>query len=421
MKRRKGSRYYWRYKNYPTRTKESAMTPKWTKTKHANVLVRHERGCGAYEEKRCRCQPKYRAEIYDRETRRPAKSPTYTNVNEAIGWAADFRRGIDPVPSKTPIGATTVDEFMALFFAAMKAGTAMKSNGRRYSAKTCRDYEADYTRSVSPHAGHKAIDAMDTPAWQRVIEAIAATGQRDKNGEPIGEAYSAHSLGCLMSSVRAAYRWGTDPSNPLLKGGNVTRDLRVPTGEPKKNRKVAAPELVPVMLGTIKATDVRTAWAVMFYTGLRISEALALTWADVRGGWVRVDASKSENGRGRTVPIVPPLAAALDAWRAECGADIGPVFPARRRTRVSVRTTMSDETVRQGAYRDWRAAGVESVEPHEARHSFASMVVANRECSLEDLRGWLGHANIAQTAAYVHTLPGARQATAGDRLAASFA
>lgn len=393
------------------------MKPKWLPTKtNRRVFIRHERGCPAYEEKRCRCAPKYRGELWNSEKRRPDKSHAFDAYGEAESWVTDRRNGVEnPAPKPKPGQGMTNDAFMAMFFAAMKSGHARGKKQRRYAEKTTRDYEAIWKLHWSGHVGADFVDGMTTEAWQRAYVLVATTGARDRHGEQTGEPLSDHTLQCLLTPIRAAYRWATHPSRKLV-ASNPTRDMDVPAGERSKRKRVAPPEDVPRLLAALTDLPMRVFWGFAFYAGMRRAEILALDWADVGGGEIVVPESKTATGRERRIPIVPQLAAILTDYRKSMGAGafIGPILPGVRAFRLS------DETVYRRTRELWEAAGHTVYTPHEGRHTFASIAVANRDVSLADLQAWLGHASLEETAGYVQTLPGYRRESAANRLAASF-
>jgi integrase len=394
--------------------------PKWTPTPtNKRVFVKHERGCPKNDgSDRCRCTPKYRGELWNSETKRPDKqAPVVLTFGEAESWVTDRRRGVEhPAPVVKPVGqGMTADDFMAMFFAAMDSGDARGKGNRRYADKTRRDYKADWNVHWSPHVGATPIDDMDTLAWQRAFVLVAQMGAVNNKGERTKKAFSDHSLACLLTVVRAAYRWGTHPARRLVTS-NPTKEMDVPAGERKKRKRVIPPELVPAYLDALTDHPTRVFWGFAIYAGLRRFEILALDWADLVQGEIFVPVSKSYNGRERRIPIVPPLAAILAAYRKALGAGafIGPILPGPRAIRIS------DETIRNRTRKLWEAAGLTVHEPHEGRHTFASIAVSNRDVSLSELQEWLGHASLEETAGYVQTLPGYRRESAASRLAASF-
>lgn len=402
------------------------MAPKWQKTKHPSVFVWHAKGCPAYEEQRCRCAPKYRGEVWNRDTKKPDKSPRYSAVDEAVGWVADYRRGV-AAPPTTNHGGVSVAEFFEAFIAAAKVGTAHAKGGKRYAPRTLHGYEETFGHHVAPHVKGKTTGAMDAAAWQLVVDKIVTTGQRDRHGNPTGLPLADGSVATIMAGVRAAYKWGSAPSRRIVPS-NPLRDVQFPKGGQAKRKRVAPPETIPALLEALRSfkphrgkttnPSVRVAWAIMFYAGLRISEVVALDWPDVdlAGGYITVGKSKSEAGTFRSIPIAAPLAAILTDWKRERGGFvIGPVLPGSDGgLRVHVNTVSS------AAAKRWKDCGMASYSPHEARHTFASVVIANRDVSLADLQEWLGHASLETTAIYVKTLPGWRRENAQARISGAF-
>jgi integrase len=69
----------------------------------------------------------------------------------------------------------------------------------------------------------------------------------------------------------------------------------------------------------------------------------------------------------------------------------------------------------------WKAAGLDPLTPHEARHTYASLMIA-AGVNAKTLSTFMGHAAIAITIdQYGHLFPGAEQEAAAllDRLLAS--
>jgi integrase len=411
--------------------------PKWLPVaNHAGVFIWHEvkktpdgpKPCGAYDGKRCRCTPKYRGEVWNPETRRPMKSARYDTLGEAGGWVADKRRGLD---TATPanVAGVVVEELFATFITAARAGHALAKGGGTYSPATVGDrgvYVRDFRHHVAPHVKGKTTGQMTPEAWQIVVEKMTESGTKDRYGEPTGKPLSTGTMVGILAAVGAMYRWACAPSRRIV-ATNPLRDVEIPkVGKPKRKR-VCAPEVIPALLdalgrrplqrGPLPNPSFRVAWAIMFYAGLRVSEAVALDWSDVEltrdGGWITVGKSKSEAGTERRIPIAKPLARILWDWRGDT-LRIGPICTGTRTLRVT------DSGVADAGAKAWEHAGFPIFSPHEARHTFASAVIANRDVSLADLKEWLGHTSLATTDAYVKTLPGYRSESAGARISGAF-
>lgn len=149
----------------------------------------------------------------------------------------------------------------------------------------------------------------------------------------------------------------------------------------------------------------------LYATGLRVSELVALPDAAVRGD-PRMILVRGKGGRERLVPLSAPAREALAAWLA-CrdaaeearsaegrGRPSAFLFPARGR---------SGHLTREGFFvivKDLaRTAGLDAaaISPHTLRHAFATHLLANG-ADLRVIQMLLGHASIATTEIYTHVL-----------------
>ena len=139
--------------------------------------------------------------------------------------------------------------------------------------------------------------------------------------------------------------------------------------------------------------DLRVIVMLMALCGLRKSEALNLTAADVSLS-SRSLSILGKGGRERVVPYGDFLAPALEAACASHPS--GPLFPSPRkpgRPRRDIYRAIS---------RAARAAGIErKVNPHLFRHSFATILVNAGE-NLRTVQELLGHSELATTQIYTH-------------------
>jgi integrase len=207
------------------------------------------------------------------------------------------------------------------------------------------------------------------------------------------------SVAGFLLTVRRAYGWacrvdvGLLSTNPLL---HVT----LPRPEDRRAPQVVERATAAAMLDALDRDDLRVQWAIMFYAGLRIAEVCALDWPQVDFNRNVIVVLKSKSRAGvREVPMAAPLRTVLLRWQMQNhGAALGPITRGRRHLRI-----MSGDPARVAATRCW-AGRFPVLHPHDARHTFASWLVAAGE-DLANVSKWLGHANIAVTAHYVQTLP----------------
>ncbi|MGF7184420.1 integrase/recombinase XerD [Desulfitispora alkaliphila] len=146
----------------------------------------------------------------------------------------------------------------------------------------------------------------------------------------------------------------------------------------------------------IRHPVVRVFTTTLLYTGLRISEALALTLEDVDldSSWINVKQGKGR--KPRKVPISDKLKPILEdylKWRVE-----SPQFFATEKT-----GTLSVGRVQAIIKETRKRMGLKKhVTAHVFRHSFASQLVKN-DVNIVSISKLLGHSNLKTTSIYTHT------------------
>jgi integrase/recombinase XerD len=139
---------------------------------------------------------------------------------------------------------------------------------------------------------------------------------------------------------------------------------------------------------------------VVYAGGLRISEVLALSWADVLPrdqGRVQLSIT-GKGGKVRQVLLPEIVSRSLLSLRGDAAAN-GPVFVSRKGGRLSERTV--NDMIKRAA----KAAGInEDVSPHWLRHARGSHAI-ERGASLPEVQATLGHGNISTTSGYLHARP----------------
>jgi integrase len=222
---------------------------------------------------------------------------------------------------------------------------------------------------------------------------------------------SAGTVRNAVAPVRALF--ATAVEDGLLRHSPAT-GLRLPgAAAPAEHDEVQAKALTEEELARLLA-ECSPEWRLLVRfladTGLRIGEALALTWAHVDFGRRRVlvrrrlyngsyAPPKSRYGR-RDVPLAPGLAQQLWSYRAAVkGHDDDPVFVGRAGEPLAASTCF--RAVKAAAKR----AGVPWAALHTLRHTCATRLFRNG-ANAKQVQHWLGHHSPAFTlAVYVHLLP----------------
>jgi integrase/recombinase XerD len=139
---------------------------------------------------------------------------------------------------------------------------------------------------------------------------------------------------------------------------------------------------------------------VIYAGGLRVSETVALTWADgvARGERVQLSIT-GKGGKVRQVLLPEIVSRSLWSLRGDAGAN-DPVFPSRKAGGPLTERAVNGMVKRAAA----KAGITEAVSPHWLRHAHGSHAI-DRGASLPEVQSTLGHGNIATTSGYLHARP----------------
>jgi integrase len=274
----------------------------------------------------------------------------------------------------------------------MKDGTIRTRSGDAYKPSAIRAYEAALTNHIVPTFGSKRLAALRYDDVQGFANALLAKG---KDPSTVRNA-----LMPLRVLFRRAKR--EVPVNP-------TSGLELPALRGKRDR-IASPGEAAQLIAALPETE-QALWAVFFYAGLRGGEVLALRFEDVdlKDGVITVRRSwdvkegettpKSKAGE-RTVPIPAVLREYIAAHTLRTGWSDGLVFGRSPTRPFNYRTSVLL------AARVWKQEGLTTITPHEARHTFASLMIA-AGVNAKSLSTYMGHSSITLTLdRYGHLMPG---------------
>jgi integrase/recombinase XerD len=232
-------------------------------------------------------------------------------------------------------------------------------------------------------------------------DALAAAGVavlRAYLGSLSAAGLSARTAARRLSALRRFYRF-------LLREGVRSDDPtdlldapKLPRGLPKYLSEQEVDALLAAAVGRPSgALAMVAALEILYATGLRVSELLALRRAALAGD-AAVLMVRGKGGKERLVPLsdaARDAAAALTAGRKGRWLFAGGK-PGQHLTRQGFAQALKLVAL---------AAGIDPgrVSPHVLRHSFASHMLA-RGADLRSLQLLLGHADIATTQIYTHVL-----------------
>jgi len=144
------------------------------------------------------------------------------------------------------------------------------------------------------------------------------------------------------------------------------------------------------------------------YTGLRISEALSLTVADVWDGYevARVLSAKTSKQRGQKRKRNLSLSSPKDVLRIELKRHVKALGKLVNPTDYPLFATSTGRSWERTCcthvlYDVAQAAGIRRFSWHDLRHSYGQAVL-DHTGSMETVQATLGHSSIAVTSKYIH-------------------
>jgi integrase len=277
-----------------------------------------------------------------------------------------------------------------------------------YAGRTQRGFSEttrpEYRRTIENHA---------LPRWKTlklseiepkdVRELLMAMRNEGKSTSMIRKTRAS-----LSTLFATALEDGLISSNPI-RGVRIPAPLVDEMPEEERAKALTRTELA-TLLSAIPE-DWHLFFEFLVHTGLRISEAIGLTWehlelegkphVKVREQYYRCERRRLKSGAGRRdIPLAPKMAARLTAHRvAHYSGPKEPVFTSEVGTEM-IRGKVAERVLNPA--RD--LVGMPWVSFHNFRHTCASLLFANGK-DIKQIQTWLGHADPAFTLrTYVHLL-----------------
>jgi integrase len=212
----------------------------------------------------------------------------------------------------------------------------------------------------------------------------------------------------LSTLFATALEDGLISANPI-RGVRIPAPLVDEVPEEERAKALTRAELTTLL------SAIPEEWHLFFeflvHTGLRISEAIGLTWehlelgkkphVKVREQFYRCERRRLKSGAGRRdIPLAPKMAARLAVHReAHYSGPKEPVFTSEVGTEL-IRGKVAERVLNPA--RD--LVGMPWVSFHNFRHTCASLLFADGK-NIKQIQAWLGHADAAFTLrTYIHLL-----------------
>jgi integrase/recombinase XerC len=269
---------------------------------------------------------------------------------------------------------------------------------RQLSANTSEAYARDISQFLSFLAGH--LNRLPTLSH---LKALAARDVRAFLASRRAQGVGSRSLSRTLSALRMFFRF-------LERRGLGKNDAVRAVALPKLPHSVPKPLTAPKARALVESADIAAPdapeWitardtavlALLYGSGLRISEALSLARKDapIKGrDMLRVTGKGSKT---RVVPVLPIVREAVERYLALYPLKLGsddPLFVGARGKQLSPRI------IQLRIARGRAALGLpDTATPHALRHSFATHLLG-AGADLRAIQELLGHASLSTTQGY---------------------
>lgn len=266
---------------------------------------------------------------------------------------------------------------------------------RRLSPKTLEAYGRDldqFLAFLSHHLGG-TVDIADLKALRATdLRAFMAARRRNEIG--------SRALARGLSGIKSFFTFLERQGVMALEALSVVRTPKLPQALPKSLTVAEASASVEATHTLedrpwIAARDCAVI-ALCYGAGLRISEALSLSRADLDTASLRVT---GKGGKVRLVPLIAPVRQAVQAYLELCPFALSAGEPMFRGLRGG---PLSPRLIQYRLEQLRSALGLPpSATPHALRHSFATHLLG-RGGDLRAIQELLGHASLSTTQIYTH-------------------
>ena len=268
---------------------------------------------------------------------------------------------------------------------------------RRMSPKTVDSYRRDvsqFLRFLAEHLG-------GAPTLKQLAK-LAPPDVRAFMAARRNEGVGSRSLMRCLAGIRSFTRFLERKGKGRVAAVTAVRAPKVPKTLPKP---LAVSAAVRITSTDLREGETREQWiiardaavlALLYGSGLRLSEALSLKRSDARPNTEALVVT-GKGRKKRMVPVLPQVLKAIDEYLELCPFHLkpeGPLFVGARGG------TLSPRIVQLAMARLRGALGLaDSATPHALRHSFATHLLA-RGGDLRAIQELLGHASLSTTQIY---------------------
>lgn len=290
------------------------------------------------------------------------------------------------------------------------------------SPETAQVYEIIATRHLMPAIGKVSIQQLTPERIQAYYADKLANGRRDGQGG-LSPRTVRHHHRLLHVVLGSAVKWRILQRNPA--------DLVDPPKYRQKEMQTFDQNGLGVFLESINGTEYYPLFYTLLFTGARRAEVLALRWQDIDLDFGQVSINRSlhhlndrsfvfqqpKTEKSRRLVALPPSASIVlrrhrDNQRAQRLMTNRPVTESDLVFAHWDGTPLLPHSITQAWSRLAKKAGYAHIRLHDARHSHASLMLA-QGVHPKIVSERLGHSSVSMTLdVYSHILPGLQEAAA---------
>ena len=264
---------------------------------------------------------------------------------------------------------------------------------RRLAPRTLEAYGRDLDQFLSFLAGH-----VGGPVDLKAIQDLRGADIRAFMAQRRSETLGSRSLARVLSALRSFFSFLEREGIVATEALNAIRTPKLARSLPKALTVTEAKRAISTTAEMeeepwIAARDMAVL-SLCYGAGLRISEALAITYADLEGSALRV---VGKGGKVRLVPLIEAVRQAIEHYVALSPFKTWPEEPLFRGAKGGV---LSPRLIQLRVAQLRGALGLPpSATPHALRHSFATHLLGAGG-DLRAIQELLGHASLSTTQIY---------------------
>ncbi len=315
----------------------------------------------------------------------PTVTKRFDRLEDARAWRERLareieQRQIDPVSlaSRYTVGAA-LDAYLATEFHALKPSTR---RDRRIRVEWWRE-----------RIGPVPLRELSRGMIREHLAAVDCAGATKNRYQT--------ALSAVLSAAQERDWLSRNVAREIKRSKDAKRRERVITGEEWRKLTTAAEKLARAPGATLLTRQLASYLQLLYATGMRAGEALALRWADVDEKGKRARLRRTKNNIDRTVPLDAEALTALAGQEAFRREGWPWVFVGRSPLAPACRFNAEFDRAKKKAKIGLDANG-EPLVIHSLRHSFATEL-ADGGADLFELMAATGHTSILAAQRYIKT------------------